>query len=35
MPVIIAATVTPRPGHRDEVGYLPPVPAGGPAKGAR
>jgi hypothetical protein len=33
MPVIFA-TVTPRPGHRDDAGYLQPVPAGGPAKGA-
>ena len=34
MPVIIVATVTPRPEHRDEVGYVQPVPAGDPAKGA-
>ncbi len=31
MPVIIVATVTPLPGHRDEVEA---VPAGDPAKGA-
>jgi len=45
MPVIIVATVTPLPGHRDEVGtgkiaggldvvYLQPAPAGDLAKGA-
>ena len=34
MPVIIVATVTPRPEHRDGVGYVPPVPAGDPAKDA-
>ena len=34
MPAIIVATLTPRPKHRDEVVDVPPVPAGGPAKGA-
>jgi hypothetical protein len=34
MPVTIVATVTPRPEHRDEVVYVPPVPSGDQARGA-
>jgi len=34
MSVVVVATITPLPGHRDEVIVLDAVPAGDPAKGA-